>query len=223
MSDGYENYLQRYFAFAVAKGRTAWGLPMPDYWEAINQAVSQVNIDELQRVTVVHIFVQSFTSKMEVNAHELTAEEAITGLKAWIPGKKEDPPLVSTFMVVCAGNGPIIKGPGPNAEELLKAAGNAEGYDWNLDRPVVIQWEGTPLQLAALNQLKRYSWLDDPANYEEEEPPDETEEGPEIVFEDMMPPTQIRPATELIPPETTPEQPPPTTRKKRGGQLSMLP
>ena len=98
MSDGYEHYLQRYFAFAVAKNKTAWGLPMPDYWEAIDQAVSRVDINDLRRVTVVQIFAQALTSKMEVNAHELTAEEAIVGLQSWIHAKKEPPEPISTYV-----------------------------------------------------------------------------------------------------------------------------
>lgn len=219
MSDGYEHYLQRYFAFAVAKHKTAWGLPMPDYWEAINQAVSRVDINELQRVTVVQIFAQAMTSKMEVNAHELTAEEAISGLAAC---KKDVPPLVSTYMVVCSGAGPIIAGPSPDRNELLAAVGNAEDYNLGVDLPVVIQFEGTPLQIETFKQLKRHVSVDDP-NFYIEDGDEETDNGPEIVFEDMPSPTQIQRATELITPDAATEPPPPTARKKRGGQLSMLP
>ena len=221
MSENYTGYLQRYFAFAVAKTKTAWGLPMPDYWEAIDQAVSRVDINELRHVTVVQIFAQAMTSKMEVNAHQLTAEEAIVGLQAWTHAPKDPIPLVSTYMVVCAGDGPIIEGPGPDPDALLKAVGETEGYDWGLDWPVVIQLEGTPLQIETFKQLKRYSWVDDPANLEEDG--ETADDGPEIVFEDMPAPTQIRPATDLITPDAAAEPPPATTRRKRGGQLSMLP
>lgn len=223
MSEQYNHYLQRYFAFAVAKTRTAWGLPMPDYWEAIDQAVSRVDINELRRVTVVQIFAQAFTSKMEVNAHELTAEEAIAGLQAWTHAPKAPPEPVSTYMVVCAGDGPIVKGPGPDDLELLKAVAKDPGYDLVIDRPVVLQFEGTPLQIATLMQLKIDAWVDDPANYEDDNDTGETTENPEIVFGDMPAPTQIRPATELIAPDAASEPPPATTRRKRGGQLSMLP
>lgn len=125
-------------------------------------------------------------------------------------------------MVVCAGEGPIVKGPGPDDLELLKAVGEDPSYDLVADQPVILQFEGTPLQIATLMQLKVSAWLDDPGNYEDDDSTDETAASPEIVFEDMPAPTQIRPATDLITPDVTPE-PPPTTRRKRGGQLSMLP
>ena len=223
MSEDYSHYLQRYFAFAVAKTKTAWGLPMPDYWEATDQAIQKVDINELRHVTVVQIFAQAFTSKMEVAAHQLTAEEAIVGWQSWTHAPEAPSEPVSAYMVVCAGEGPIVKGPGPSDLELLKAVGADPSYDLVVDQPVILQFEGTPLQIAALMQLKVNAWLDDPSNYEDEDGTNETAPSPEIVFDDMPAPTRIRPATDLITPDATPEPPPATTRRKRGGQLSMLP
>jgi len=221
VSEDYSHYLQRYFA--VAKTKTAWGLPMPDYWEAIDQAVSRVDSNELRHVTVVQIFAQAFTSKMEVAAHQLTAEEAIVGLQAWTHAPKDPIEPVSAYMVVCAGEGPIVKGPGPSDLELLKAVGADPSYDLVVDQPVILQFEGTPLQIAALMQLKVSAWLDDPGNYEDDNGTDETAPSPEIVFEDMPAPAQIQPATELITLDAAPHPPPPPPRRTRGGQLSMLP
>ena len=83
-------------------------------------------------------------------------------------------------MVVCSGAGPIVAGPGPDAGELLAAVGNAEDYNLGVDLPVVIRFEGTPLQIETFKQLERHVSVDDPNFYIEDEGEEPDEQVPRL-------------------------------------------
>lgn len=125
-------------------------------------------------------------------------------------------PITETaYIVVCAAEDAILEGPGPTRKSLLLAVAGNHGYDLVVDRPVVIEFEGTPEQIAVLHKLRITAWPEDPGYYE-----DELADGNETE-EDGMP--VIQGATELIDPDAVPDLITQMLLGKEGNQFVMFP